>query len=74
MRERAGGKGNCEDEVDVLKAKSERERKNLQDIRQSLQSEVDDLKAHVLAQVAKAQVLAQVAEREAQVRQIGAIA
>lgn len=57
MRERAGGKGNGEDE---------QERKNLQDIRQSLQSEVDDLKAHVLAQVA---------EREAQVRgrQIGAI-
>ena len=57
MRERAEGKGNCEDE---------QERKNLQDIRQSLQSEVDDLKAHVLAQVA---------EREAQVRgrQIGAI-
>ena len=65
MRERAGGKGNGEDE---------QERTNLQDIRQSLQSEVDDLKAHVLAQVAKAQVLAQVAEREAQVRQIGAIA
>jgi hypothetical protein len=57
MRERAGGKGNGEDE---------QERTNLQGIKQSLQSEVDNLKAHVLAQVA---------EREAQVRgrQIGAI-
>ena len=57
MRERAGGKGNGEDE---------QERTNLQGIRQSLRSEVDNLKAHVLAQVA---------EREAQVRgrQIGAI-